>query len=243
VVSSCDAYEDVWEPFFDLFFKYWPNCPFSVYLITNNKDYKNERVRVIKVGEDKGWASNTKKALNSLSDSHVILMLEDFFLQEKVDNSYIMSLLLAMRDSGAGYLRLYPAPEPDLPFNKMGEYIGLLSREASYRTSLMAAIWDKGILLDLLVDGENPWQMEMSGTERSRGLKRPFLSVKKDKTALNYFHHVIKKGMWYYDAVKFAEREGMKINRDKRRVETFVEYVLRKIKKIPLIGEVVRKVL
>jgi hypothetical protein len=35
IVVSCDLYSDVWKPFFTLFFKYWNDCPFPVYLTSN----------------------------------------------------------------------------------------------------------------------------------------------------------------------------------------------------------------
>ena len=38
VVSSCDAYSDAWKPFFKLFFKYWSDCPFPIYLVTNTRE-------------------------------------------------------------------------------------------------------------------------------------------------------------------------------------------------------------
>jgi len=37
LVVSCDKYADLWPPFFQLFLRFWPECPFSVYLISNQK--------------------------------------------------------------------------------------------------------------------------------------------------------------------------------------------------------------
>ena len=32
LILSCDKFSDLWKPFFDLFWKYWPDCPYNVYL-------------------------------------------------------------------------------------------------------------------------------------------------------------------------------------------------------------------
>lgn len=40
VVASCDAYADLWEPFFRLFRRYWPDCPYPVYLGSNFRTYR-----------------------------------------------------------------------------------------------------------------------------------------------------------------------------------------------------------
>jgi hypothetical protein len=122
------------------------------------------------------------------------------------------------------------------------EKLGMIGQDEPYRTSLMAAIWDKQTLISLLKEGENPWEMEIKGTERSRDIEKPFLSVKKGHTVINYFHHVIKKGIWYYDAVKFCEAEGVDIDLNKRRAETHGEYIVRKIMSAPVIGRPLRRI-
>ncbi len=37
LINSCDAYSDLWEPFFKLFSIYWPDCPYEIVL---NTEYK-----------------------------------------------------------------------------------------------------------------------------------------------------------------------------------------------------------
>ncbi len=39
LVVSCDNYSDVWSPFFELYSRFWPDCPFNTYLISNTKEY------------------------------------------------------------------------------------------------------------------------------------------------------------------------------------------------------------
>ena len=34
LIVSCDKYSDLWDPFFKLFFKFWPDCPFNIYLLS-----------------------------------------------------------------------------------------------------------------------------------------------------------------------------------------------------------------
>ena len=44
LVCSCDKYEDLWNPMFGMFFKFWEDCPLNIYLMTNNKKYNHEKV-------------------------------------------------------------------------------------------------------------------------------------------------------------------------------------------------------
>ncbi|HBM45764.1 MAG: hypothetical protein UT05_C0002G0078 [Parcubacteria group bacterium GW2011_GWF2_38_76] len=225
VVSSCDAFSDVWEAFFTLFFKYWPDCPFPIYLISETKKYPDNRVTTLNIGEDKKWATNIKNALKRVNTKNIIYLQEDYLLESKVNTEKIINLIKILSDSGAAYLKLCPSPAP---YRKFGEYkdIGEIKKGSNYSISLQAAIWNKKIMEGLLIDGESGWDMEFKGSIRTADIKEPLLSVY--SSVLNYFYATaIKKGVWFYDAIKLCEKEGIKIDKTKRRIETFNHYVLR----------------
>jgi len=72
LVSSFDGFSDLWSPFFMLFWRYWPDCPYPVYLISNNKIYENPRITTIMVGEDRHWSGNFITALYRVPHSVII---------------------------------------------------------------------------------------------------------------------------------------------------------------------------
>lgn len=245
IVSSCDAFADVWQPFFTLFFRYWPDCPFPVYLVSNYKEYKDSRVIPIKVGEDKKWATNMKMALKQVLTPYVLTMFEDFFLEQRVDTKYINSLLKYINKAKAAYVRLFPSPPPDKFFSNTLN-LGEISKSASYRASLQASIWDKDIFYGIIKDGETAWDVEVKGTIRSYKIKQPFLSVKAPALYYNPRTAVIR-GKWNYDVVKFCRREEIKINTQKRPIyytgviATFLDntrksFFSRKIRALPVMG-------
>lgn len=45
LVLSCDKYSDLWDDFFNLKDKFWPECPYSCYLATDTKEYNREGVQ------------------------------------------------------------------------------------------------------------------------------------------------------------------------------------------------------
>jgi len=53
LIASCDAYSDAWAPFFALMKKYWPDCPYPIYLISNYQDPGICGVRPILLKEDR----------------------------------------------------------------------------------------------------------------------------------------------------------------------------------------------
>src|ERR1035437_8007453 len=111
-VSSCDSYSDAWEPFFKLFFKYWSDCPFPIYLISTKKKFDDARVNMVNFPDLKetDWAERIKNSLKIQPFKYIIYFQEDYFLTKKVDTKKIMSLLDLMEKENIGYLRLYPSP-------------------------------------------------------------------------------------------------------------------------------------
>lgn len=64
LIPSCDKYSDLWIPFFTLFWQHWPDCPFPVYLGSNEEVFEHPKVKNILVGPDKDWTSGVRKMLS-----------------------------------------------------------------------------------------------------------------------------------------------------------------------------------
>lgn len=235
VVPSCDSYEDSWQPFFSFFFKYWPDCPFPVYLVTGNKVYSDKRVRALALGEDQGWANNMKMVLDRIPEKYFLYFLEDVFLTKTVDTERVLSLLAVVKNDQVSCLRLYPSPGPDEPY-PLNKELGVIGTQAPYRVSTMTAIWDKEAFVRLLRPGENAWQMELEGTKRSGLSKELFLSVWPKAPAIEYFATAIKRGKWQYDAILLCQREGISVDSTGRKLETRWQYWYRKLVRIPILG-------
>lgn len=225
IVSSCDKYSDIWEAFFTLFFKYWPDCPFKIYLISGTKTYPDSRISTIFFGEDKQWASNIKLALQKISAPYFLYLQEDYLFKSAIDIKRIMDLLdVAMRHN-VGCICLVPAPAPD---TALAQHPGLgeITKGKLYSVCLQATIWKKDTFESLLVDGETAWDMEINGSGRSVGVQEPFWGVY--HKAVDYPDWTaVKRGMWLYDAVELCQKEGITIDTTKRRIESERRYLWR----------------
>ena len=244
LVSSYDDAHDLWQPFFTLFFRFWPDCPFPVYLISNYQRYEDQRVASILIGKDKGWATNIKRTLKQIHTPYVICMLDDCFLEKMTDTKYINSLIEFMQEKKIGYISLFPTTAPtDGPFPSD---LNLVEKSKGFnRVALQAGLWDKNILSGLLKDGETPWDMEIEGSIRSNNIEAPFLTVKEPVVYYNARSAVIR-GKWNYNVVKFCRREGIKIKGQrpvdyKRFIATSIDRIrkdsfFRTLHAIPIIG-------
>jgi hypothetical protein len=247
LISSCDNFSDCWSPYFHGLKKYWPDCPYDVFLITNYKNVSDHYVKAIRVGEDRGWSANTAMALKHINTPYLIYTHEDFWIKERVNTQIIEDYLSIMEQDIADYIRLYPCPEPYISFS-IDDRLGTLSDNAPYRTSLQVALWRKSVFEKLIIENENPWQFEINGTLRSRCYGNRFLSVKRffDNNrpyhyGINYVCTAINKGRWSKEAKEYAKEEGLSIDFSIRPHEKWwhktqlygrAEHVTARIKKI-----------
>jgi hypothetical protein len=238
IMASCSGYRDVWKAFFTLFFEFWSDCPFDVYLVSDSLGYDDSRVNSIVLARDEGWSANMRAALASINTPYFILFVEDFLLLEQVDTNRIKNLLDYAIQNNLDYLRLYPTPGPDKNFD-ISNGVGEIALDAPYRLSLMTAIWRKETFLRVLKDNENAWELELNGSERVRDPKYKFWSVLKGMPALNYFSTALKKGVWLFDAVKLCEKHGVQVDGNLHAIESYSHYLMRKLKTIPGLGRVV----
>jgi hypothetical protein len=216
VVVSNDGYSDVWPGFFELLFRFWPDRPYPLYLISNHCTFPAEQVIPLRVGDDLSWSQTLARGLEGVPSRHVLLMLEDYFLTARADTAYVCRLHDAMVENDAVYLRLLAAPKPERPHAKLAD-IGFIEKGAAYRTSLQVAFWDRLVLLDLLRKDESAWEFEVKGSRRSDESSGPFLSVSGGVPAIPY-RHAVRRGKWLPEAIRYFTPLGITFNTSTRPV-------------------------
>jgi glycosyltransferase involved in cell wall biosynthesis len=212
LVVSSDGYKDLWGPFFSLFRKYWPDCPFPVYLGTQTLEADIDGVTTLLAGPDEspplvsGWSGSLRRFLNQLDSGNVLLMLEDFFLSKTVSTANVLEQLAALRSLGGTVLRLNPSPPPTIKAGKDYPGIGEQHRLAPFRVSLQVSIWNRQGLLALLRDGESPWAFEIKGTFRSQEQPGGFYCTLDRE--IQYWH-VVEQGQWFWAAARHYRRKNI----------------------------------
>jgi hypothetical protein len=216
LVPSCDKYADLWKPFFTLFRKFWPDCPYPVYLISNKSVFEDSRVRTVLVGRDVSWSDNLFKALSGINYDYVLLFLDDLFLVDYVDTGQVVRVLDWAIRSQVRYIRLNSCQKPDYPCNDIA---GIVSPGTIYRTSTVASAWEKQMLLTLLRPGESAWDFEIKGTIRSDEFDGFYSTWENCFPVING----VIKGKWLPFAVKKIESLGANIDLSRRPIMTKTE--------------------
>jgi len=168
VVISSDAYSDFWPIFFECWSRNSPFTHLPVYLITATKTIGLSGVRVLNSPDlaQAAWSDRIRAGLDQIQHDFVILMTEDLLCTAPATMEFVAEVADFILQSQPTCLRL--TPHPPAQGDLVSQNIYTIPTWSMHRASLQMAIWDRQRLLDLLLEGESPWEFEINATKRSR---------------------------------------------------------------------------
>lgn len=174
IVNSCDAYEDLWYPFFKLYDIYagkLKEC--NIVLNTETKSYSYPGLNIISYGMEEynniPWGARLRKHLKNIITPYVLLLMDDFFLRDRIrecDYKRIVNCVeWMMSNPEIGAMNLLPLDG----VTEESQYEGFceIKPGTPYRLNAQACIWRKEVLYDSILDSESPWIWEIYGNYRN----------------------------------------------------------------------------
>ncbi len=243
VMCSCDAYEDLWYPFFECFDRFWGDIPYNVYLNTEKKQYDDSgnSFKVTTLNLEKSprggvpWGKRFLKVLDRIEEEYVFLVLDDFFLCDKVDNAYLEQIMDIMdADKSIASFQLSGTRirnrQPE-SYQVKEELTYDLIHKNGWRTHFIPTVWRKSVLKKWLRPWESIWGFEAYGSRRARKWDYP------EKVYI-VSHPVIYDYLWIKDCsavvngkwinepelTNFFEENNIKVDYSKRGQMTVAEY-------------------
>jgi hypothetical protein len=245
-VNTSDNFEDCWTPFFTLFQRYWPDCPYPIVLNTETKGFEFDGLDIhcskVAVGETRHltWSECLAISLDAIETPYILYLQEDYFLEGPVRGDLIGAFLEELRADRADVIRImecggsgpwYPAQNP---------LLWEVDQRAKYRIALQAGLWRKSTLRGHVRLHESPWQLEAFGSARARRKKEKVFCVNRDKFSkpdfeiFPYTPTGVVSGQWERQIVEplFAEH-GLVMDFSKR---GFYDRSAKRPKKRPIVN-------
>ena len=211
LVASCDKNEDLFEPFHHCLEKYWPNHPEVIY---STETIKNPYYKTIcKNYSIEKWTTRIKETAREIDDRYILLMCDDIFLIDYVDDFKVNSLIKYF-DKNTASINLHKSGDPNNI--KIDELVSERSEKGNYKTSVMCSLWKKWKLLKVFNWDTDPWKFETANIHR--GYR--YLSVNDLilKWGYNWKGDIfgVYRGKWVKKTVDFLNKEGLNIDYSKR---------------------------
>lgn len=211
LISSCEAYSDLWDNHVKLLNENWKNRKIDAVIVTDKEhlcSYPN--VRVFPAGEFVEMPQRIKKFADNCNSEYLLITLDDYYVDKRIDNKKLEHAIELMEKYKLDYLRFWPFPHEK---NKVkGEKkVYWIELEGNYKVNLYPAIWRKSFLEATVKKPLNAWQYEVSLTQIAKEL-----NAKCAYSMNGEFHivDVIRKGKLLHPAKKFLDSKGLYLNRD-----------------------------
>ena len=224
LLLSCDNYSDLWDDFFNLKEKFWPECPYQWYVVTESKDYERENVSVIKCGKELNWTGRFRKAVQTVATPFIGIYLEDYFINSPIDSERIEQLVILMNEKGVDFLDLgnvfkHKINQPNKQY--FADHLRIIDKHLRYGLDTAAAIWKKEYLLEKLGEGDySAWRFEADRcAEAATEEGYNGLILVDDRISFNVSEiPVVVQGMFYPPVIEDFLKRGYEIDTSKRKI-------------------------
>ncbi len=217
LVVGYDGYKDVWDHFFTLLNKNWTNRP-TTYLASSEiiPDYEN--VIAIPAGKDSEWSKRALAGLSRINTPYTLLLLEDFFISEPVDNEKFDHILTLIKQYKIKFyqicVQLYKQKWAKGESFNGYKHLHIIPFGKKYPINLQAAIWETDYLRDCIGSGNyNAWQFEINHINDVNYNLGKVDSLIDESNPLNIIHGIVQS-KYLRGALKQLKKAGYEINCD-----------------------------
>lgn len=206
VVNTCDAYADVLSLFISAIKEYWPNRAFPIVINTEGKPYITCDNTITshlypKSNKNNYWGARLLSTLNSVGSEYVLMLYDDFILEELINIDEIEAAVCQMnRNRTISVIYLVDLMLSTGSNSGFENKYKVIPDFINYRLNSSPAIWRKDDLVSFTREIDNPWAWEVFGSYRTFGINKLFLSVKSPMENIYKYNYekggAIYRGKW-----------------------------------------------
>lgn len=238
LVNSCDAYDDLWVPFFTILMHRWKPIPYPIVLNTESKSFSfpNLDIRTFQFYDEKDnvpWGERLIKTLQHIDTEYVLCMLDDFFLLEDVEQARIDECMRWMdADHNIAVFSFWRTRQPNIRDNRYPHF-EKRPQNGEYRFNCQAALWRRDKLLQYIRPHESPWEWEIYGSIRSRRYKESFYSAIEGEPYVFVYDWfaggAVHRGKWTRGVSGLLNNYNIKIDYSTRGFETDANPIITRV--------------
>lgn len=184
LVVSCDKYIKLLDCFFKQFKRFYDSKDVDIYLSLEKKSYSYEGLNITVINDFDGspWSRRVKNALKRIDKKAVLLLLDDFIIESKVDTDEIEKLGNSIcADDSIAHFALTTVPMKNDSDKIYYDRYYKRHRFGRYKTTLQAGMWNRDELISVLSDNDNAWSTEIYANIRSYLSDRNYFAISDKK--------------------------------------------------------------
>lgn len=192
-ICSSDNRLDILDRVLPSVLKFWPDCPYPIYVGLNTRNKKWERVTPL-VAEPSEWRTEVLEQIGQIPETHLIVILDDFLFQDRVDQLRLSQLVRCAIDHELQYLRLLPLRQSlsqrlIRSRTRSTDDIQSIPPRRPFFSGLQIALWEKKHFASLLRLRGSIWDFEH---RQLQGIPHHVIAA---DPPIKY-RHLVEKGRW-----------------------------------------------
>jgi hypothetical protein len=163
---------------------------FSNSIFFSDSFIPNLGISQVVIDEKVSWSMRVAKSLKLIDDDYILFLLDDYFLNEKINPLELENLSNRCQELSIKYCRLLNTPK----FNNFGNMKSLPIEP--YSINLQPALWDRKFLITILEKiNSNPWLTEIRLHSFFK-VQNNFYSQTAGFSLINGYLNAVIKGEW-----------------------------------------------
>ncbi|MEI3384863.1 MAG: hypothetical protein V8R62_04350 [Faecalibacillus intestinalis] len=211
VISSCEAYSDLWDNHITLLHENWKERLIKAVIVTD-KEHKNiySDIDIFSAGDNLEMPQRLKKYVQECKTDYILVTLDDYYIDRPIDSKKIQRAIEIMEKNDLDYFRFWPFPHEKKKMDNVKDAFWI-NLEGNYKVNLYPAIWKKSFLEATFEKTLNSWEYEVTLTKIAKSLNAKCVYSTNDE-----FHivDVIRKGKLLHPAKRFLDKKGLKLDRE-----------------------------
>lgn len=191
LVGTCDKYYPLLEAFQICFNRSW-ELDTENFFLSETKD-----VPIITpthfntIFVQGNWGERVIKGLEEIQSDYVFFILDDYFFTYKFTHIQIQYYLNFCHTNRIDRLQISPSGHQKYS-NESVENFNKFTITSPYLISMQPSIWSKAFLLEILEPEYSPWDFEIKGSNKLKGLDRKIFI---DNSIPYTYFNGVRKGM------------------------------------------------
>lgn len=162
LIGTCDEYSFLWKNFTKQYNKLFNiKCEKIFVSETKNENYENYKFH--NFGFDH-WTNRISKSLDLIDSEFVFFVLDDYFLNQEISESFFKEKISFMKNENANKLIMLTVND-NYRTTLIKDDLYKQNDDSNWLTSVQPAIWRKNFLKKCLQKDWSPWEFEINGTE------------------------------------------------------------------------------
>ena len=243
VISSCEAYSDLWDNHILLLNENWKDRDIKTVIVTDKIHESNyQDIEIFSAGALLEMPQRLKKYIKTCDTKYILVTLDDYYVDKKIDTKKIQRAIDIMETKKLDYFRFWPYPPERKKIDDI-EKAYWIELNGNYKVNLYPAIWRKEFLEDTIKDSLSAWEYEVSLTSIAKSL-----GANCAYSVNNEFHivDVIRKGELLHPAKKYLDSKGLKLDRKlisrKQEIKLDIMYYAKEVVPKPIL-RVIKKIM